>query len=101
MSANGTTTSPSKSAHSLRSIQLSFLTNFLQKERREWVARLHGVCLASESAFPGRECLDLAKQFGAKFVVTPSGGPADEDVYEACEQHSMVLVHTTQAQTLR
>ncbi|KAF7634879.1 hypothetical protein Mgra_00005771 [Meloidogyne graminicola] len=64
-----------------------------QKERKEWLDQLKGVCIASESHFPGRECIDLAKQFGAKFVVTSSGGANDDDVCEACERNNMILVY--------
>uniref|UniRef100_A0A1I8BVS1 Aminotran_5 domain-containing protein n=1 Tax=Meloidogyne hapla TaxID=6305 RepID=A0A1I8BVS1_MELHA len=76
-----------------------------QAKRKEWLDQLKGVCMASESHFPGRECIDLAKQveqgFGAKFVVTPSGGANDDEVCEACEHNDMVLVHTTQRSSLR
>ncbi|KAI3411913.1 hypothetical protein GPALN_001971 [Globodera pallida] len=72
-----------------------------QKERREWLTSLDGVCVASESPFNSRDNIDLAKQFGAKFVVTPRGGANDEEICVACEERSIVLIHTANTQTMR
>lgn len=78
MSTTGTTTSPNRCPHSLRSTfpllqKIWFFFQLLtslkishfsikQNERREWLGRLRGVCLASESPFPGRDSIDLAYQ---------------------------------------
>uniref|UniRef100_A0A914I9L6 Uncharacterized protein n=1 Tax=Globodera rostochiensis TaxID=31243 RepID=A0A914I9L6_GLORO len=75
--------------------------SFSAKERREWLSSLDGVCVASESPFNSRDNIDLAKQFGAKFVVTPRGGANDEEICVACEERSIVLIHTANTQTMR
>uniref|UniRef100_A0A183BS94 2-Hacid_dh domain-containing protein n=1 Tax=Globodera pallida TaxID=36090 RepID=A0A183BS94_GLOPA len=75
--------------------------SFSAKERREWLTSLDGVCVASESPFNSRDNIDLAKQFGAKFVVTPRGGANDEEICVACEERSIVLIHTANTQTMR
>ncbi|KAL3079340.1 hypothetical protein niasHT_037670 [Heterodera trifolii] len=74
---------------------------FTAKERREWLASMEGVCVASESPFNSRENIDLARQFGAKFVVTPRGGPNDEEICVACEERAIILIHTANTQTMR
>lgn len=65
-----------------------------QSERDAWTAQLKGVSLSSDAFFPFRDNVDRAKQSGVEYIVSPAGSTNDELVAEACNEHSMVLVHS-------
>ncbi|ROT76115.1 putative bifunctional purine biosynthesis protein PURH [Penaeus vannamei] len=65
-----------------------------QEERDAWTQKLKGVALSSDAFFPFRDNVDRAKQSGVEFIVSPAGSNNDNIVIEACDEHSMILVHS-------
>lgn len=61
------------------------------EERREWLAGLKGVGLASDAFFPFRDSIDQAAQRGVQYIVQPGGSVADEAVIQACDEYGMVM----------
>lgn len=50
--------------------------------------------LVSDAFFPFRDTIDAAAANGIKFVVQPGGSMRDDEVIEACNEHSMAMVTT-------
>ena len=61
------------------------------QEKREWLAGLAGVSLASDAFFPFRDCIDRASQSGVRYVVQPGGAVRDDIVTQACDEYGMVM----------
>jgi phosphoribosylaminoimidazolecarboxamide formyltransferase/IMP cyclohydrolase len=64
------------------------------QEKRAWLDRMTGVCLASDAFFPFRDSIDRASQSGVKCVVQPGGSARDDVVIEACDEYGMVMAFT-------
>ncbi|XP_076062857.1 bifunctional purine biosynthesis protein ATIC [Oratosquilla oratoria] len=64
-------------------------------EHTEWIAKLKDVALSSDAFFPFRDNVDRARQSGVSYIVSPSGSTNDDIVREACNQHGIVLVHSS------
>jgi len=60
-------------------------------ERRQWLAKLTDVSLASDAFFPFRDSIDRAAQSGVKYIVQPGGSDRDDLVIQACDEHGMVM----------
>jgi len=65
-----------------------------EAERREWISQLKGVALSSDAFFPFRDNIDRAVQSGVEFIAAPGGSTNDDGVVKACDDHSIVMVHT-------
>ena len=52
------------------------------------------VCLASDAFLPFRDNIDVASQFGVKFIVQPGGSIRDDDIIKACNEYGMTMVMT-------
>jgi phosphoribosylaminoimidazolecarboxamide formyltransferase/IMP cyclohydrolase len=63
-------------------------------ERREWLARLDGVSLASDGFIPFRDNVDHAARHGVRFIAEPGGSTRDDEVEAACREYGITLVHT-------
>jgi phosphoribosylaminoimidazolecarboxamide formyltransferase/IMP cyclohydrolase len=63
-------------------------------ERREWLARLGGVSLASDGFIPFRDNVDHAARHGVRFIAEPGGSTRDDEVEAACREYGITLVHT-------
>ena len=61
-------------------------------QKREWLAQLRGVALASDAFIPFRDNIDRAHASGVGFVVQPGGAQRDEDVIAACDSYAMAMV---------
>ena len=64
------------------------------EDRREWLAKLDGVSLASDGFIPFRDNLDHAAKHGVKFIAQPGGSTRDDEVNAACEEYGIAMVHT-------
>ncbi|XP_059611666.1 bifunctional purine biosynthesis protein ATIC [Phlebotomus argentipes] len=64
-------------------------------DRASWARQLSGVALASDAFFPFRDNIDRARQSGVSFIGSPAGSTNDAGVIEACNEHGMVLAHTS------
>ena len=60
-----------------------------EAEKAEWLAKLEGVCLASDAFFPFRDSIDHASKLGVSFVAQPGGSIQDEGVIDSCEEYGM------------
>ncbi|MCP5069566.1 MAG: hypothetical protein GY946_23615, partial [bacterium] len=63
-------------------------------ERKEWIASLDGVCLASDGFIPFRDNIDHAQKHGVRFIAQPGGSTRDGDIEAACREYDITLVHT-------
>ncbi|XP_033625232.1 bifunctional purine biosynthesis protein PURH-like isoform X2 [Asterias rubens] len=66
-----------------------------QEERQEWMAKFKGVALSSDAFFPFRDNIDRAYQSGVEYIASPSGAVQDEKIVEACNEHDIILAHTS------
>ncbi|MDH4248063.1 MAG: phosphoribosylaminoimidazolecarboxamide formyltransferase [Deltaproteobacteria bacterium] len=64
------------------------------KEKKDWIATLQGVSLASDAFFPFRDSIDQAAQRGVKYITQPGGSVADDAVVTACNDYGMVMAFT-------
>uniref|UniRef100_A0A7S4AZR5 MGS-like domain-containing protein n=1 Tax=Chrysotila carterae TaxID=13221 RepID=A0A7S4AZR5_CHRCT len=60
-------------------------------EKRDFLATLTDVSLASDAFFPFRDSLDVASSRGVKFVVAAGGSVADEEVIGAANEYGMTM----------
>ena len=63
-------------------------------ERRDWLAELDGVSLASDGFLPFRDNVDHAARHGVRFIAQPGGSARDAEVQEACRAHGIAMAHT-------
>ncbi|XP_055375997.1 bifunctional purine biosynthesis protein ATIC [Condylostylus longicornis] len=68
------------------------LTN---EEKADWLSKLKGVSLSSDAFFPFRDNIDRAYSSGVSYIASPSGSTNDQGVIDACNEHKIVLAHTT------
>ena len=59
--------------------------------KREWLAALRGVALASDAFIPFRDNIDRAHASGVEYVSQPGGAHRDQDVIAACDEYSMAM----------
>jgi len=64
------------------------------KDKRDFLATLDNVSLASDAFFPFRDNIDVAQQFGVKYIVQPGGSVQDDVVTEACKEYGMNMAMT-------
>ncbi|UCG93449.1 MAG: bifunctional phosphoribosylaminoimidazolecarboxamide formyltransferase/IMP cyclohydrolase [candidate division WOR-3 bacterium] len=53
-----------------------------------------GVVMASDAFFPFRDGIDVAAKAGVTAVIQPGGSKRDQEVIDACDEHSMAMVFT-------
>lgn len=70
----------------------TLLTN---EDKIDWIKQLSGVCLGSDAFFPFRDNIDRAKLSGVSYIASPSGSTNDAGIIEACDEHNIVLAHTS------
>lgn len=68
---------------------------FTDAERKEWIKKLDNVALSSDAFFPFRDNVDRCRQSGVAFIASPAGSTNDELIIKACDQHGMLLAHTS------
>ncbi len=67
---------------------------FPAEEQKDWLAKMHGICLASDAFFPFRDNIDRAARSGVSYICEPGGSMRDDLVIEAANEHQMVLCFT-------
>lgn len=55
-----------------------------------------GSVMASDGFFPFRDSVDVAAEQGVTAIIQPGGSVRDYEVIEACNQHGMAMVFTSQ-----
>ena len=64
------------------------LTN---EEKKQWIAKLQNVSLASDAFFPFGDNIERAYKSGVKYIASPSGSIRDDNVIETCDKYNMTL----------
>ena len=66
----------------------------IEKASENGVIDFSDLLLISDAFFPFRDNVDLAHQHGIRKIVQPGGSIRDEEVIEACNEHSMSMFFT-------
>lgn len=66
-----------------------------ESEREQWIRKLDKVAVSSDAFFPFRDNVDRARLSGARYIASPAGSTNDEAVIKACDEHSILLAHTS------
>jgi len=51
-----------------------------------------GVCLASDGFFPFQDNIEVANEYGVKYIIQPGGSIADSSVVESCDSFGITMV---------
>ncbi|MFC5404607.1 phosphoribosylaminoimidazolecarboxamide formyltransferase [Cohnella soli] len=65
-----------------------------REEKREWLKGLQGVSYGSDAFLPFRDNLDRASRSGVKYVIQAGSSLRDEEVVQAANDYSMVMVYS-------
>lgn len=60
-------------------------------EKKEWLAKVTGVCLGSDAFFPFGDNIDRAHRSGVSAIVEPGGSIRDDQVIATCDKYGMVM----------
>lgn len=64
---------------------------FSKEEQREYLAKIKGVCLASDAFFPFGDNIERAAKSGVSYIAQPGGSMRDENVIETCNKYHMTM----------
>ncbi|KAI4220852.1 MAG: hypothetical protein LQ349_007986 [Xanthoria aureola] len=73
---------------------------FTDKEREEWLSHLTGVAISSDAFFPFIDNVLRAGRSGVKYIASPTGSQADQDVFATCEKLGIIFVEQSVRLTL-
>lgn len=77
---------------------VDFIENTLTNEDKttflEEYFSSHQVSLASDAFFPFKDNIDMASQFGVKFIIQPGGSVQDDIVMKACAEYDISMTLT-------
>ena len=62
------------------------------QKKRDILASVTGVSLASDAFFPFRDNIDRAAQSGVSYIVQSGGSLRDDAVIKACDEHGILMV---------
>ncbi len=62
-----------------------------REEKRAWLDRVTGVCLASDAFFPFGDNIERARRSGVTAIVEPGGSIRDAQVIETCDKYNIVM----------
>ncbi|MDR3210135.1 MAG: phosphoribosylaminoimidazolecarboxamide formyltransferase [Oscillospiraceae bacterium] len=62
--------------------------------RREWIARLTDVALASDAFFPFGDNAERANRSGVRYIAQPGGSIRDDHVIEVCDKYGIAMCFT-------
>ncbi len=65
-----------------------------REEKREYLANIGGVALASDAFFPFGDNIDRAKRSGVAYIAQPGGSVRDDQVIETCNKYGMTMAFT-------
>ncbi|MDC0584416.1 bifunctional phosphoribosylaminoimidazolecarboxamide formyltransferase/IMP cyclohydrolase [Bacteroidales bacterium] len=74
----------------LDSLQWLTIPRFEQKEN----VNIEDAVLISDAFFPFRDSVEVANEYGIKYIVQPGGSIRDEEVVGACNEFGMAMVFT-------
>lgn len=67
---------------------------FTREEKRQWLAKFDGICLASDGFIPFRDNLDRAARSNVRYVIQPGGSTRDQTIIAAADEYQMVMIFT-------
>ena len=50
--------------------------------------------MASDAFFPFKDNIEVANEFGVKYITQPGGSIRDDEVIEECNKNGMVMLNT-------
>jgi len=74
----------------LDSLRWLTIPRFNQKEG----VSIEDAVLISDAFFPFRDSVEVANEYGIKYIVQPGGSIRDEDVIQACDEFGIAMVFT-------
>ncbi len=74
----------------LDSLRWLTIPRFEQKEG----LKIEEAVLISDAFFPFRDSIEVANEYGIKYIVEPGGSIRDEDVIKACDEFDIAMVFT-------
>ena len=60
-------------------------------EKKEWLAKVSGVCLGSDAFFPFGDNIERARRSGVVAIVEPSGSIRDQQVIDTCNKYGIAM----------
>lgn len=76
------------------------LDQIIEQKRQETFSsqivlnKLPGTCLLSDGFFPQKDNIELANQYGVKFIATPMGSIRDNEIIETADKYGITLIDT-------
>ena len=67
---------------------------FTREAKREWLDKLTGVALGSDSFFPFGDNIERAHKSGVTYIAQPGGSVRDDNVIDTCNKYNMVMSFT-------
>lgn len=65
-----------------------------KEEKREYLAGITGVALASDAFFPFGDNIERARRSGVSYIAEPGGSVRDENVIETCNKYGIAMCFT-------
>lgn len=56
--------------------------------------QLDGVCLVSDGFFPQKDNIELAHQYGIKFIASPMGSIRDQEIIDTADKYGITFINT-------
>ena len=56
--------------------------------------KINNICLASDGFFPFSDNIDVANEYGVKYIIQPGGSIRDDIVIKSCNKYDMLMVLT-------
>jgi phosphoribosylaminoimidazolecarboxamide formyltransferase/IMP cyclohydrolase len=56
--------------------------------------QLEGVCLVSDGFFPQTDNIELAHQYGIKFIASPMGSIRDQEIIDTADKYGITFINT-------
>ena len=60
-------------------------------EKKEWLAKVTGVCLGSDAFFPFGDNIERARRSGVTTIVEPGGSIRDQQVIDTCNKYGIAM----------
>ena len=60
-------------------------------EKKEWLAKVTGVCLGSDAFFPFGDNIERARRSGVTAIVEPGGSIRDQQVIDTCNKYGITM----------
>ena len=60
-------------------------------EKKEWLAKVSGVCLGSDAFFPFGDNIERARRSGVEAIVEPGGSIRDQQAIDTCNKYGIAM----------